>query len=168
MCAHSYGGLPVTEGQAGAANVARLVYLCSFQLDVGESLTSAAGGVLPEWWEVHEEQDHVVATDPRERFYTDVDAATADAAVARLGRQSLTAFRQPLTAAAWRSIPSTYVVCEQDEAIPPFAQEAMARRAGRVVRMAASHSPFLSQPAQLAGILTAELDEAAGVALNPA
>jgi pimeloyl-ACP methyl ester carboxylesterase len=37
VCAHSYGGAPVTEALVGMSNVRRLVYLCAWQLDVGES-----------------------------------------------------------------------------------------------------------------------------------
>jgi hypothetical protein len=48
-------------------------------------------------------------------------------------------------------------VCERDAAIPVFVQESMAERSGRVLRMPTSHSPFLSRPAQLAGILRAEM-----------
>jgi len=36
--AHSYGGVPLSEGAAGAPNAAHLIYLAAFQLDIGESL----------------------------------------------------------------------------------------------------------------------------------
>jgi hypothetical protein len=52
------------------------------------------------------------------------------------------------------------VVCEQDQAIPVFAQEAMSSRAGTVLRLDAGHSPFLSQPAELAAVLRTVLDRA--------
>jgi pimeloyl-ACP methyl ester carboxylesterase len=168
VCAHSYGGAPVTEGVAGLGNVVGLVYLCAFQLDVGDSLLSAVGGTPPDWWDVHEAEGYIDALRPREIFYGDVDDATADASIARLGHQSLTAKRQPLTRAAWHTVPSTYVVCEQDAAIPVFAQEAMAARAKRVLHLPASHSPFLSRPAELADLLrTAPLDVVARGAQAP-
>ena len=66
---------------------------------------------------------------------------------------SWAAFEQPLTQAAWRSVPSTHVVCEDDHALPLFAQEAVSQRAGSALRMPAGHSPFLSHPAELAGTL---------------
>lgn len=157
VCAHSYGGVPATEGLAGLPNVIGLVYLCAFQLDIGESLMGAVGGVAPSWWEVHEAEGYVDPLRPAEVFYADVDPDAARAAIAQLGHHSLAAFSQPLTRAAWRTIPSTYVVCERDGAIPVGAQEAMAERAARVLRMPTSHSPFLSRPAQLAGVLRAEL-----------
>jgi pimeloyl-ACP methyl ester carboxylesterase len=157
VCAHSYGGVPATEGAADLSNVVGLVYLCAFQLDVGESLAGAAGGAPPGWWDVHAAEGYVDAQRPLEVFYADVDEAVARDAIMRLGHQSLVSFGQQVTKAAWRTIPSTYVVCEQDRAVPVEAQEAMAQRAGRVLRMPSSHSPFLSRPAQLAGILRAEL-----------
>lgn len=157
VCAHSYGGVPVTEALAGMPNVVGLVYLCAFQIDVGESVLSAVGGGPPSWWDVHRTEGYVDPLRPFEVFYADVRPHTARGAVARLGHQALAAFEQPLTRAAWRTIPSTYVVCERDAAVPVVAQELMAARADRVLRIPTSHSPFLSRPAQLAGILRAEL-----------
>jgi pimeloyl-ACP methyl ester carboxylesterase len=61
---------------------------------------------------------------------------------------------ETLRAAAWHDRPSTYVVCERDQAIPLSAQEAMARRAGATVRLDAGHSPFLSRPNDLVKLLT--------------
>jgi pimeloyl-ACP methyl ester carboxylesterase len=157
VCAHSYGGVPATEGVADLSNVVGLVYLCAFQLDIGESLAGAAGGAPPDWWDVHAAEGYVDALRPLEIFYADVDEAIARDAIMRLGHQSLVALGQRVTRAAWRTVPSTYVVCEHDRALPVEAQDAMARRAGRVLRIPSSHSPFLSRPAQLAGILRAEL-----------
>jgi pimeloyl-ACP methyl ester carboxylesterase len=157
VCAHSYGGLPVTEGLVGVPNVVGLVYLCAFQLDIGESVISAVGGTAPSWWDIRRAEGYVDALRPFEVFYADVRPHTARGAVARLGHQALAAFEQPLTRAAWRAIPSTYVVCERDAAISVVAQEMMAERASRVLRMPTSHSPFLSRPAQLGGVLRAEL-----------
>jgi hypothetical protein len=157
VCAHAYGGVPATQGVADLANVVGLVYLCAFQLDVGESVAGAAGGRPPDWWDVHADEGYVDALRPLEVFYTDVDEALARGAITRLGHQSLAALGQRVTKVAWRSVPSTYVVCEHDRAIPVAAQEAMAGRAGRVLRIPSAHSPFLSRPAQLAGVLRAEL-----------
>jgi pimeloyl-ACP methyl ester carboxylesterase len=165
VCAHCYGGVAATEGLAGVPNVVGLVYLCAFQLDLGDSLLGAVG-CAPSWWDVHEAEGYVDPLRPAEVFYADVNPHTARGAIDRLGHHSLAAFAQPLTRAAWRTIPSTYVLCEQDAAIPIGAQEAMAERAGRVLRMPTSHSPFLSRPAQLAGVLRAELAMSRAVAMR--
>jgi len=56
------------------------------------------------------------------------------------------------TGAAWLAIPWSYLLCELDQAIPIFAQEAMvgaAQETGsnmETERVKASHSPFLSKP----------------------
>ncbi|MFW3169976.1 alpha/beta hydrolase [Geodermatophilus sp. CPCC 206100] len=155
---HSYGGAVVTQAVTADSGVAHLVYLCAFQLDEGESLLGTVGGAAPPWWDVQEA--HIGVRTPEDVFYNGVPADLTTQSVERIGLQSLTSVQQPLTNAAWRAVPSTYVVCEQDQAIPPFAQEAMAQRAGKVLRLPAGHSPFLSHPAELAGLLRPILDRA--------
>jgi pimeloyl-ACP methyl ester carboxylesterase len=157
VCAHSYGGAPVTEALAGEGKVRRLIYLCAFQLDVGESVLGARHGTPPLWWDIHEAEGYIDPLRPREIFYGDVDPVTADAAIARLGHQSLSAVSQPLTQASWQKIPSTYVICQKDSAIPQAVQEGMAQRAQCVERLDTSHSPFLSRPSRLADLLRHEL-----------
>jgi homoserine acetyltransferase len=54
-----------------------------------------------------------------------------------------------LTYAAWRHVPATYILCEEDRALKPDKQELLIQLSeGRfdVVRCTAGHSPFLSQP----------------------
>jgi len=151
---HSYGGMTITEGTAGAENVAHLLYLAAFMLDEGESLFGAVGGVEPDWWNVSEDGRTVIPDRPGEIFYNDCSPEDAAEASSRLNPQLIDSFKQPLRAAAWRSTPSTYVICDQDNAIPVFAQEHMSQRAGDVRRISASHSPFLSRPDEVVEIVT--------------
>jgi hypothetical protein len=67
-------------------------------------------------------------------------------AITRLSPQSLSSVKESQTAAAWMSIPSTYIICENDNAIPVSVQEAMSARAGKIIRLASSRSPFFSRP----------------------
>ncbi|MFF9643180.1 alpha/beta fold hydrolase [Kitasatospora aureofaciens] len=60
---------------------------------------------------------------------------------------------QPVTAAAWQQVSSTYLICAQDRGTPPRLQREFARRAGSVVELDASHHPFLSQPAAVRDLL---------------
>lgn len=152
---HSYGGIAISEGAAGLPDVSGLVFVCAFQLEVGESLLGAIGGQMPPWCEVDEAAGTSVVPDPVPVFYADVEPATAHQLAGRLTTQTLSSFATPLTRAAWHDVPSTYVLCEQDRAIPPAAQEAMSARAGVVHRLDSSHSPFLSHPAELAALLAA-------------
>ena len=80
VVAHSYGGVPTTQGLSYARNVR----------------------------------------------HNDVDTLTARRAVSQLGYQSYASMRQQLTETAWKTIPSTYVICEADNAIPVATQELIA------------------------------------------
>jgi pimeloyl-ACP methyl ester carboxylesterase len=151
VVAHSYGGAPVTEAVSGDSGATHLVYVCAFQLDVGESLLGLMGGQPQPWYQEHE--THLAVTTPEEIFYNGVSPELTASSVAALRLQSRSSFEQPLTRAAWREVPSTYVVCEADRAIPPVAQEMLAQRAGTVHRLPAGHSPFLSHPQELAALL---------------
>ena len=150
VVAHSYGGIVATEGAGGADHI---VYVAAFVLDVGESLFGAVGGVAPDWWQPDGDGSLITALRPEEIFFNDCSPEATAAAVARLQPQTRKSFTDELTRTAWREIATTYVICERDNAIPVFAQEAMAARAGRVERLDASHSPFLSRPDELAQII---------------
>lgn len=150
---HSYGGIAVSEGAAGAPQAVALVYLCAFMLDVGESLIDALQHVLPPWLAVDQEAGTCRPDRPEEVLFDDCTAEQAQEAAARLVPQSLAALGTPQTAAAWRTCPSSYLICEADRAVPPAAQEAMSVRAGTVERLRSSHSPFLSHPDVVAALI---------------
>jgi Alpha/beta hydrolase family len=92
-------------------------------------------------------------------LYRDCDPATQQWAVQRPGAQPTVSFTQAPRRVAWRSRPTTDVVCAQDRTIPPWRQRRMAEHADRVIDLPASHSPFLSMPERLPGVL-AEADPA--------
>lgn len=149
VVAHSYGGIPVTLAAAKAAGVARIVYLAAYQLDVDESLLGFHGAPVPD----EPAGLRAVPDDPLSMFYGDVPDAEAREAAQRLVPQSTRSFGEPPTQAGWHTVPSAYIVCEHDQALPPQDQEALATRSGEVHRLASSHSPFLSMPQELAALL---------------
>jgi pimeloyl-ACP methyl ester carboxylesterase len=146
VVAHSYGGVPTTEATAGAGNVAHIVYLTAFMLDEGESLFATVGSVQPDWWLVSDDGRTVFPDRAEEIFYNACPPELAAEAAGRLQPQSIASFEQPVRAVGWRDAPATYVICDQDAAIPVFAQEHMSQRAGHVRRLDADHSPFLMLP----------------------
>ena len=79
-------------------------------------------------------------------FLQDCDQPAREQAAARLARQSLRVTQQPVGAAAWQQVHTTYLVCARDLGTPAARQREFARRAGRVVELDAGHHPFLSQP----------------------
>jgi pimeloyl-ACP methyl ester carboxylesterase len=55
---------------------------------------------------------------------------------------------------AWKRIPSWYLVCTEDQMIPPPALEFLAKRMNATVRsVPASHAPFMSRPREVADII---------------
>lgn len=152
VIAHSYGGIPVTQVAHELPEVRHIVYVAAFQPDIGESLLSAVGGQIPPWWIVND--DIVTAARPINLFYNDVQPHVAAWAQKRLLPSSFAAFTEPVTAAAWQAIPSTYIVCERDQCFPLQMQEAMAQRAGQVHRLSTGHSPMLAQSSALSDIIS--------------
>jgi pimeloyl-ACP methyl ester carboxylesterase len=160
VAAHSYGAIPVTQGLPGAANLRRVVSICGWLLDVGESLLSTIGGKPLEWMP-EQEGGWYDMTSPREIFYADMSEEDAAAAAATLGPTSVASFTETLTQAVWRTeIPVTAIYAE-DEVMAPFFKSLAERAGDTVLSLPGSHSPFLSRPAELAAILRDELEQAA-------
>jgi pimeloyl-ACP methyl ester carboxylesterase len=151
VVAHSYAGVPASQAAAGLPNVRHIVYLTAFQLDVGDSLLSILSGETPSWWQI----DPPITTvrNPHDLFYNDMTPEDAAWAVAQLKPHNYAVATEALTQAAWHTIPTTYVVCEQDQCLLPAIQEAMATRATQIRRLPTSHSPFLSQPSATAQLI---------------
>ena len=57
------------------------------------------------------------------------------------------------TEPAWQSVPATYVVCINDQAIPVSSQRKMAARAAAVVEWPTDHSPFVTRPDAVAELI---------------
>lgn len=147
---HSYSGMVVTQAAAELTNVRHLVYVSAFPLDIGESLLGVLGRE-PEWLNI--DGDIMTATDPHSILLADVPQDVADRAAERLKPTSLSTLTQALTACAWRTIPSTYIVTERDRAAPVEAQEFLATRATYVRRLPSAHTPMLSMPSALADLI---------------
>lgn len=147
---HSYGGTVIT--QAGAHDtVVGLTYICAARPDVGDVVWSDphSPDEVPYWIRVDDHEEACFAEDSAKILYNDCPAEVVEAARARLRGQSLAPFLEPLTAAAWRERPYAYLVCEIDNCVPAAAQEDLAEGACHVERIEASHSPFMSRPAEV-------------------
>jgi pimeloyl-ACP methyl ester carboxylesterase len=164
LVGHSYGGAVITEAAAGHPAVIRLVYLCAAMPDEGESLATAVppgesspvtdspGGQLM----IPSDDGITMHLDPSTApsiYYQDCAGSDVEYALTRLSRQTVASVMQPVRNVAWRTIPATYIVCEQDLALSPDTQRAYATRAEQVFAIPAGHSGFLSQPELIASIL---------------
>jgi pimeloyl-ACP methyl ester carboxylesterase len=91
-------------------------------------------------------------------FYPDIDPVDAVRWAGEL-RPGNTGGAMIVERAAWRTVPSTYVVCADDPIVLPDSQRAIAVRIGaEVVEIAGDHSPMVARPVELADILCALLD----------
>lgn len=64
--------------------------------------------------------------------------------------QSYAVRKTEIERTAYKYISSTYLVCQDDKAVPPQVQEMFASAAGsKVIKCDAGHSPMLSQPEML-------------------
>lgn len=157
LVGHSYGGIVISEAVAELPSVRHLVYLCAFMLDVGESLIDAVGGPV-DWLDIDDTAGTIEAADPERVFYGDLPAELSARYTERLRPQSIASFAQPLTTTAWRDTDSTYLICSQDEAIPPALQRSMAARATHRHELASSHSPVASCPQEVAALIAGVAD----------
>jgi hypothetical protein len=101
----------------------------------------------------------VTVKGPESVFYHDLSPDQASYWASKLRPHSYATKLVGASSAAWRAIPSTYLICEDDHAIPVFVQEAMVKAcqdAGAPMdteRVFSSHSPFLSKPKEMVGFL---------------
>jgi pimeloyl-ACP methyl ester carboxylesterase len=166
LLGHSYGGAVVTE--AGAhASVRHLVFLCAFAIDNHESCMNAASDE-PEVASISHEGrpslgaamiDHGDGTSTLTRegaracLYSDVDDVLFEWAYARLRAQRNDSLSAAPREVAWRTRPSTYVVCSDDQAVHPDLQRIMARRCTETIEWPTGHSPFANRPDLVADLL---------------
>jgi pimeloyl-ACP methyl ester carboxylesterase len=147
---HSYGGTVIAEAGTHPA-VKRILYVSSYLPDVGE----AQGGIMSG------ESDPVSIADNGDgtlsvsgydaaafgaRFLQDADEATQRAAWQRVTAQAAGAFVTPTSAAGWRGVDSTYLVCAQDRSTSVGLQRFHAGRATRMVELPTGHHPFITRP----------------------
>ena len=155
---HSYGGAVITAACSGL-DVSHMVYLCAFVGEPADDVTPAGTtAALTAAIKPHEGR---LSVDPElgvDVFYQDCPAEAV--ARAQQNLRSMVMGRLPPVEGepAWRSIPSTYVVCTEDNAIPPDDQRALARRCTNVVEWQVSHSPFFARPGLMVDLLAGLAD----------
>ena len=166
LVGHSYGGAVITEA-GDHPQVERLVFIAALVLDAGESCMeaateeSAAAGIdwhgrpnLGEGFIVA--SDDTVSLDPKiaaRCLYNGCDAETVAWALDRLGPHPLSSLQQAPSRIAWRTKPSTYVVCTDDFGVHPDLQRVLAKRCTSVVEWPTGHSPFFSDPERVVRLI---------------
>ncbi len=176
IAGHSYGGSVMSEAAEGASNVTALVYVASFNLDVGESTAELAakfpggelgpaldsvpyprsGGETGNDLYIQQDRFHDV-------FAADVAPEVAELMAATQRPIAAAALEDAATKAAWKTIPSWTLVTTQDLAIPAASMRFMADRAGSTtVEIDASHAVTVSQPGAVADLIDTAARATAG------
>jgi len=156
---HSYGGQIMTALGEEAPNVVGLVYVAAFGLDQGESLGALLSGGPPTPALAHMFNDSrgfgwLSEDDFVDHFAGDVDATWARVMYAVQQPIALSAFEDTMGVPAWKSLPSWYLVSQNDEAIPPDAERMFASRMGATtVEVPSSHVAMVSHPMDVANLI---------------
>jgi pimeloyl-ACP methyl ester carboxylesterase len=159
VAGHSYGGQIMTALGDEAPNVVGLVYIAAFALDEGETLGALFSGGPPTPALTHMFTDSrgfgwLSEDDFVNHFAADVDPIWARVMYAVQQALALSAFEDVMGVPAWKSLPSSYLVAQNDEAIPPDAERQFAQRMGaNTVEVPSSHVAMVTHPAEVAELI---------------
>ncbi|MFE7358261.1 alpha/beta fold hydrolase [Streptomyces sp. NPDC057543] len=158
LAGHSYGGALISSAAEGNPRVKSLVYISALMLDVGESGMSLgakfpselgtatksvpyrAGGVSGTDLYLKADRIHPV-------FAADLPESTTRVMAVTQRPAATTAFSETAKVAAWKHIPSWFLVAKQDKTINPDQERFEAKRAGsHTVEINSSHVAMISHP----------------------
>ncbi|WP_300008971.1 alpha/beta hydrolase [Pseudonocardia sp.] len=156
LVGHSSGGMVITE-VADHPGIAHTVYVSAMWPQRGAAVGDVLAQMPPMEWTVPNSDGTAVAVtsdvEVAHRYLcADLDPARVPEWHAGLMFSGTRGMATP-SSAPDRAHPTTYVVLEQDRAIPVQAQEAMATGADRIERLGTGHVPQLTDPDGLAAVL---------------
>jgi pimeloyl-ACP methyl ester carboxylesterase len=135
------------------------VYIAAFGLDEGESLLAllSQGPVTPALAHLFTDARDfgwLSEDDFVNHFAADVDPTRARVMYAVRQALASSAFTDVMGAPAWKSLPSWYLIAQNDQALPPDAQRQLAARMGAdTVEIPSSHVAMVSHPQEVAELV---------------
>jgi len=159
LVGHSYGGMVISEAATGAPNVTSLVYVSAFANDKAETLGELNARVAPPPGPSPLRFDDpgfvwIDETAFPQVFAHDVDPVQAQIMAAAQKPIATKIFGEKPGNPAWKSIPSWYLVSNDDRMIAPETQLFMSKRMGaRTVQVAGSHAALVSHAAETAQLI---------------
>jgi pimeloyl-ACP methyl ester carboxylesterase len=164
LVGHSLGGHTVPL-VAECRAVRHVVYLCGVVPDIGRSvmdqLRDEPDMLNPLWQEGLSPPDVQTRTTwldfdvARRLIFHDCDDQTAIAAFHRLRPQALYPQKLALSLTQFPTVPSTYVVCNDDQFLRPEWSKRVAhdRLGAELIELPGGHSPLLSRPQTVVDVL---------------
>ncbi|HEV2749986.1 MAG TPA: alpha/beta hydrolase [Gemmatimonadales bacterium] len=155
---HSYGGAVITTAAASNPNVKALVYLAAFGPDSGERVdaylekfpTQLGTALRPDaagFLYMDRAMFHSV-------FAADLPAIEADVAAAAQKPIHGSSFGASSPLVAWKTIPSWYVVAQDDRALNPDLERFYAKRMrATTTEIKSSHVVFISHAPEVARVI---------------
>jgi pimeloyl-ACP methyl ester carboxylesterase len=171
LVGHSYGGAVITDAATGDANVKALVYIAGWAPAKGESLASLDGSnlgkeipplplITTNYPEPNGRSGVDLTINPADfpHYFVDneLPAYQADALAAEQRPLSLNALTEVSSTPAWLTIPSWYMVANQDRAIAPNLERFMAARMhAHTVDVNGPHLIMLTDPGAVTSLIEA-------------
>jgi pimeloyl-ACP methyl ester carboxylesterase len=160
VVAHSYGGVPMTQGLVGVA-VKKIVYLTAIVPKLGQTNIEALGQNPEEMPPVTDGYHHLDAVMIAGAVCNDMEWEDAYPLALNLAHHSAAAFKDKATELAYKEVPVAYVVCERDLVVSPEKQrlfvevleEARGKDGVEVFTLDAGHCPNWSCPGKVVDVL---------------
>ena len=166
LVGHSYGGAIITEAAHLCPNVVGLLYLAGFGIDKGESLAilASSGPVAPPGAAAFRPDKYGYLWLDREmfadNFCQDVEKTEARIMATIQRPLSVACFEGKITDAAWKKLPSWYVVSLNDRMIPPEAEQFLAQRMNaKTISLPSSHVAMVSHPEEVSEFILSAAKE---------
>ena len=165
LVGHSYGGILIGTAAEGNDRVLGLVYIGGYALEPGETAAGLTGqyegGTLGETLVAFDlpgggKDLYIDQAKYRSQFSADVPEVESARLAATQRPITEAALNEPITAAAWHTIPSWFLFGELDKNIPVALHNFMAERAGskRTVEIkGGSHSVGIPEAEQVVDLI---------------
>jgi pimeloyl-ACP methyl ester carboxylesterase len=158
LVGHSYGGAVNTGAAAGRPNVKALVYIAAFGPEAGEPV----GALLEKYptqlgASLRPDSAGFAYIDTAK--YHDVfagDIPKRQTAAMAVAQKPIAAaiFGQSIPVPAWKTIPSWYMVAQQDRALNPDLERFYAKRMNaHTTEVGSSHLAFITHPREVAKLI---------------
>ena len=156
---HSYGGSVITGAAAGNPHVKALVYLAAYAPEAGETIGALTGKFAPPPLITALVPDtagflYIDRAKLHDVFAKDVSDAEARMLAVTQKPLAKVTFDQSVDNVAWKTIPSWYLVSQEDQAINPEMERFMSKRMGaKTTEIKASHVSFISHPQEVTQLI---------------